>query len=343
MSRSNRYGNITLALIALAVVATLLTLLGVVILDQRQRLHASYAQYQRNADIDRAAARDEIAETCQDRSGSALRACISELLETYYSDQAINEDLQAQQEMAFWAMALFYSSTILTLIGVYLLWGTLVATRDTLREAKKTTAAAIRAADEASNTNQITKRAFISDQRPWINVDIQIVGDVVFNEEGMSFDVKITVNNLGKSPATSVFVVLQVDVEEPGKFKDLKTKMMLFWTGNLNLRVGNALNWGNHIGDAVFPGSPVSRTQPLKADKTKIDSWKEKGEFMPGVLVACTYGPKEDGGYYTTARMFHINGPGDRRKVNPIKIPESGVIKGNEIHVSHVFSAAYVT
>ncbi|CCF18582.1 protein of unknown function [Pseudorhizobium banfieldiae] len=64
---------------------------------------------------------------------------------------------------------------------------------------------------------------------------------------------------------------------------------------------------------------------------------------MPGLLVACTYGPKEDGGFYVTAKMFHINGPGDVRKVHPLTVPASGTISKDEITVSNVFSAAYVT
>ncbi len=241
------------------------------------------------------------------------------------------------ERWAFWMVILSGVGVGVTALGVFY-----VAL--TLQEARATTRAALRAADEAGKTNDITKRAFVSDQRPWVNVSVEIVSDVTFDEAGMRFKARMTIINAGKSPATSVFIVPVVDFEEPERFKDLTTKMMAHWTDAHNLRLLDNLTWGSRIGDAIFPNEPSIRTQSMEMKRGKFAAFSAPGsKIMPAILIACTYGPKEGEGYYVTAKIFHINGVGDPRKVNPIVIPENGTIPQKEISISHAFSGAFVT
>lgn len=133
MSSGSRYGNLTLTLITAGVVAALITVLTAIILEQYAKVHQVYATYQQHAAQDREQAAEAIAKDCANREPSDIVSCIKNELATYYYDQATNEDLQAQQNMAFWAAAAVIISTGLTLTGIGLLWLTLRATRDTFR------------------------------------------------------------------------------------------------------------------------------------------------------------------------------------------------------------------
>ncbi|MBE0704814.1 MAG: hypothetical protein IH582_16890 [Afipia sp.] len=176
--------------------------------EQYVNRHEASAQYQRNAESDRHATSYEVAEACQGRAGNAFRACIAEHLETYYRDQATNEDLQAQQDMAYWAGALFFSSTILTGIGIFLLYGTLAATRETLREAE-------RGADAAQEMLAIERKPFLS-IRPLDANKIQ------WDKEAGKISIE---NSGGGDPSESVFC----EIKNSGRSSAILTAVYRKW------------------------------------------------------------------------------------------------------------------
>lgn len=146
--------------------------------------------------------------------------------ETYTSPT----DTYAQWIMAILAVA----ATIVTAVGVYLVYRT-------LREAQRTTKAAIDAAraaqesvDEARNAAKISERSLrvtrasaklqhrqakasteamleanriaIDDRRAWISIeDIKISEPTVFDQGGMRLTLMFTVKNVGRMPAINVF------------------------------------------------------------------------------------------------------------------------------------------
>src|SRR3990170_3426721 len=85
------------------------------------------------------------------------------------------------------------------------------ATRDLVQEAKTTgshpLAIAKTAVDAAIESNQLTRKMFISSERPWVVVDhVQAKSALVFDEIGVHLDFDITLKNAGKSPARNVTV-----------------------------------------------------------------------------------------------------------------------------------------
>src|SRR3990170_5373269 len=98
--------------------------------------------------------------------------------------------------------------TVILGIATWFLWR---ATRDLVQEAKTTgshhLAIAKTAVDAAIESNQLTRKMFISSERPWVVVDhVQAKSALVFDEIGVHLDFDITLKNAGKSPARNVTV-----------------------------------------------------------------------------------------------------------------------------------------
>jgi len=149
-------------------------------------VHETNAAYQKNAEHDRRITSKEIAESCGGRGGSAFLTCITEALETYYSKQATNEDLQAQQDMAFWAKWMMYISAAtaaVTAAGVWYVARTLEETR---------------------RANEIMGEAYLTDQRPWLALRISSQKPLKINNLDVSIELACFVKNIGKTPATIV-------------------------------------------------------------------------------------------------------------------------------------------
>ncbi len=222
MSKGDWLDTTLLVLIAGCVLVLMSALAGSLLLEQYAKVHEVNAAYQQNAERDRHASANEVAEQCGNRQGEAFRICVLEHLETYYRDQATNEDLNAQKDMAYWAGALFFSSTILTGMGIWLLWLTLMATRDTLKEARNTTFAAIAAADSASEANMIMRE----ESRAWLSVKI-IVHRIYTYPEKIRLEVGIEYENIGKNVCDKVFSDLkhiEAKVDSANLFKTIKDK-----------------------------------------------------------------------------------------------------------------------
>lgn len=138
MPESNR-GLGTPALIAsTAILLMALGFLGDMLSRHWERVHETNAAYQKNAEYDRDKSADEIAEACGERGALEFRKCVRENLEAHYRDQAANEDLQAQQDMALWAFWLLLASIagiLVSFAGVLLLIATIRQGRDGLKVA----------------------------------------------------------------------------------------------------------------------------------------------------------------------------------------------------------------
>jgi|GEM_PF-6623232 len=98
MSNSNRVQRFAAIAFSIALMASVLGLLGDFVSRHWQRVHEANATYQKNAEYDRDKSADEIAQTCGDLTALQFRECVRNNLEAHYNDQATNEDLQAQQE-----------------------------------------------------------------------------------------------------------------------------------------------------------------------------------------------------------------------------------------------------
>lgn len=122
-------------------------------------------------------------------------------------DQA---DLEAQQDMAFWAQWMFWvntGTTLLTFVGLFLIWRTLTATKSAAKaawcgveEARGATQAAIRAAEAAGDA--------VAAERAWLTmatINTQFHKDLRIGNAGHEKALALTVQwlNSGRSPANN--------------------------------------------------------------------------------------------------------------------------------------------
>lgn len=203
------------------------------ILDRYAAVHETYASYQKNAQQDRATASKSIASSCFDTDFTKFSGCLTEKIEGYYKQQATNEDLQAQQDMAFWAKWLFIlgiGQAAIASIGIIYL---------------------ARSVRQAATALKISSDSLHLDNRPWLDFDVKVSSDFSFNDtdvwpKGIGCDVTLTVNNFGKSPAFGIrSEILEVLPSEEWMndfhFDKYRDKLLEDYSG------------GNRKGIAIFP------------------------------------------------------------------------------------------
>lgn len=134
-------------------------------------------------------------------------------------------DLAAQQSMAesTWQMAVAaWVAVGATLLGILLIWRTLVHTRiaaiaasDMVEQAKATTVAANASVDEARKATNVAHEAYLAEQRAWISVELDIDGPLRWytDRDGSrhaSIDASARITNIGKTPALNVHTQMDV-------------------------------------------------------------------------------------------------------------------------------------
>jgi hypothetical protein len=133
-------------------------------------------------------------------------------------------DVEAQEAMARWAENLFLTTLatiILTAVGVFLIWRTLihtrvaaVAARDMVEKARKTTVAAVQANAEAKRHADLAEQSFARLERPYIY--IYGVSRFEHDFESATNCVKYTVANFGKTPATITIMAAGISTFHDG-------------------------------------------------------------------------------------------------------------------------------
>ncbi|MDT0576780.1 hypothetical protein RM533_11405 [Croceicoccus sp. F390] len=135
------------------------------------------------------------------------------------AEQRAETDLQAQQDMAFYALLMFIASLVtiaVTAIGIWYVKRTLDATLAAVKGAEIAT-------DAMKEANRIADQA----QRPWLTVDLNF--DFT-DEHGSLLFCNITITNIGRSPAYNVSVFNEtfgdVMFGRAEDFKEISANMM---------------------------------------------------------------------------------------------------------------------
>lgn len=199
MPDSNRRVDTVSTIFAIGALVALCVCAVGIVLNEYAKVQEGYASYQRNADDDRREAIEKTAHACKDRELTALRLCIADQFATYSGQQSANQDLQAQQDMAFWSMWMVVASGITILvtgIGVYLVWQTLEETRQAVVDTSRMTKAAEEANAIAADAHRRSARAYLA----------VIYGDLTI-EKGKKARFAASISNYGQTPAREVALV----------------------------------------------------------------------------------------------------------------------------------------
>lgn len=201
-------------------------------------------------------------ETCVDQSPSNLAQCARDAILTEEKQTLETRDLYAQEWMAHWAFLMFVSaafSTVTSAYGIYLLYATWTATRETVAIAR-------------------------ADQRPWLKLTIGVVDQVIFDGQNVRVSVLWTVENVGRSPAT--FVNIEVSA---APFAHNFTARMRARSFATNFAFKGLSNQSLML----FPGDKESGIYNLPVDPGNIDEimrdLPENGDYLPEICAFAAY------------------------------------------------------
>lgn len=199
-------------------------------------------------------------------------------------------DLAAQENMALWAMAMFWTAAAqvaLGFLGVFLIWRTLVHTRraadaahGAVDEARKATAAADETVKQAVEANRIAESNFINDSRPWLDFTITIIGPPKnIAMVGILFPAVVEITNYGRTPAINTNFRIHA------------------WPNNSHVMMPQFDERAAHIdaiysriadnssGAPVFPGQTVTRRSNIGINPIEWDAAANKVPGVKGIGV----------------------------------------------------------
>ncbi|MER8580058.1 hypothetical protein NKG95_15170 [Mesorhizobium sp. M1423] len=234
-------------------------------------------------------------------------------------------DLAAQEGMAKWAKYMLViggAEICVTLIGLLLIWGTLVHTRraadyarDMVTEAKNATQAANDATASAKEANLILSR----EQRPWLR--FKVIHDAVAFPPGANgqsgllgeINAPIAITNVGKLPALGINVRRQEILPgpsetgyEPGFIEFVET--LREERQSIEQRLKNAFT--------VLPGETETDIVYITFPQTFEANYRlPSANFL--FAISITY--VNDGRFYQTASAFRVS-----RKTAPPPILSGG-------------------
>ena len=176
--------------------------------------HQERARIER--DYHSADATKQIDKTCEGANGSALRKCITDIVEAERESRRNESDLAAQWQAAdwvLWAAIIAGAQLIATIAGLYFVKRTLDATLEAVEGTGKATAAMEEANRIADDTAKRQLRAYLTASGT--------VSQMVRYPTGPVIEIKIVWKNNGATPANKVFLG-QWNVKLPdGEIKNL--------------------------------------------------------------------------------------------------------------------------
>ena len=201
VDHGNRIDRVSLFLVIFTVLLMSVAAFGVII-EGLGRVYQGHAAYQRNSTVARDAATMEIENVCLKGELEFQKSCLSEKIAAFYHNQATNEDLKAQQEMAYWAMLLLFSSVFqiaISAFGIYF-----------IRESLKTSQQAVLAAFHANRLAE-------EERAPLIEIVGAKASRARITRLGAELEISIEMQNIGGSVARG----FRVDVRyaQPTRFQ----------------------------------------------------------------------------------------------------------------------------
>jgi hypothetical protein len=174
------------------------------------------------------------------------------------------------------------STFVIAAFTIVLAWSTIRLWRETER-----------LAGDAVEANKFTAKAFFSEQRPWVSVEIEPYSGLKWVDEGPELFAKVILKNTGKTPAKDVYFVADLvgSGSEEERHRDL---------------IRNAADmqgFKNIPGFTLFPEAKaeiVSRFYFDSNDMAQAREMDRSGHFAAGVLLlnivgSVTYKPSMGG------------------------------------------------
>lgn len=243
-------------------------------------------------------ARKEIQTVCAaEKSPTDYVACTERALATERDNRRADYDLQAQQDMAQWAIvmtAISAAQAVVGAVGLYFLVGSF---RQTAIQAH----AAQRAIAKATVANVIARDTALNDQRPWLSLRPFTNDAGGITEASIVPGVVVEVTNFGKTPAINV--VGDHRIRSSFGAISIKSEMQRL-ADEVRLSIDHGL-----FDAAIVPNGKgyefINKTISIKEGAVSVLDGKTMGSAI--IIIAVAYQSPTDSTVRTTAGAFQYN------------------------------------
>jgi hypothetical protein len=124
-------------------------------------------------------------------------------------------------------------------------------------------------ANAAKQSAEISEKTLVAANRPWIQLDVQVGGPITYDVNGANFTFRFILKNVGRSPATNVWVNLRVILNYPSddpKAKGLDARQMLL--KEISERKKQP---PSPFGFAMFPDETIVQEVKTSVSKDELD------------------------------------------------------------------------
>ncbi len=189
------------------------------VVSQFGDLHQSYAQYQANTEKNQNTARKSVEQVCSS-IGVIRPDCFVDAVEAYEKQKETNSDLQAQQDMAFWAKWVFILGAVQAVLSGF----GLIYLVKSVRQAGT-------AISTATKANTITREMGEAQTRAYLSI---VKVQALFNFPAQKPVIRLTVRNTGKSPAIEVTAAYKTRMQTKGNLtpeREPSSQLLTFHMG----------------------------------------------------------------------------------------------------------------
>jgi hypothetical protein len=200
-----------------------------------------------------------------------------------------------------------------------------VDTLKALELTRRAADAAKKSANAATEGNRIARAAFITDQRPWISLDVSITGPLAYTAEGWAMGLRwniplqYTLKQMGKTPATNVSVFGEIIPFINTHFTEIKDGRPFGLPApgtNFTKEIEGVCafperldNYNMGWGTVMFPTEQATDIFGLNGNPARFDAAKGEnkgyiGQFL--VIMCVTYRSTLDDSRYRTAKTFYL-------------------------------------
>lgn len=176
--------------------------------------------------------------------------------------------------------------TIAGLFGLYIIYQTLQATWV--------------ASNAAAKASDVAEKTLVASQRPWVSFDVEIAGPLMIEKNGFGLPLKITVKNVGHSPAVGVLPYPVIFVKERQPMDVLEVQKRRCSTVRHPPTRPN-----RSFGYTLFPGG-VGITERNTPSNTREELESVLPAISPMIVVCADYQFTFTTGSHQTMTMYSL-------------------------------------
>jgi hypothetical protein len=216
---------------------------------------------------------------------------------TRSASQGVPATVHPGTARSVWDKASTVTNILLALVALVQVFLVLDANESARMSAK----AAVAAANASSRANDLSRQALIADQRPWIAVSIEPSGPITWANGGMQVPFKITLKNIGKSPALKLRhiegMVLDMNADLLGRQSEFRNMLPVGGgIGAINLMPGDEVQV---IINQQVDAQSVERSSAARAEQgPKL--------VVPVIVGAADYYTEFDADVHSTGFIYEI-------------------------------------